>query len=154
HIDEHIARGAAEEAQIREHPPLGGEERGVDALAIRRTGEVVRHQPVQDLDWVAAVHAERDPVGTVDEAGAGTDGLVLGRRIAVAARHRPTADLGESGAERLVDRLEWMMFLHTTVAFRGNYTRDTPVPSLRFATEPLDDVPDPARVRRLRRGVE
>ena len=31
------------------------------------------------------------------------------------------------------------MFLHTTVAFR-EHTRDTPVPSLRFATEPLDDV--------------
>ncbi len=88
--------------QVVDHPAGLIAEQGVLRLADADLGDVVGDAGVQEVGGPGAGDPGLAQVADVEDADTGADSLVLGHDPGVLQRHRPAAELGEFGAERLV----------------------------------------------------
>ena len=101
--------GQAVDDQVVQHAAVGVADHRVARPADRELGQIPDERVVERSPGLRAGEEDLPHVGQVEQPGTRADGLVLGGLAAVAQRHQIAGELGDGGAEVLVDLVEWCL---------------------------------------------
>ena len=93
--------------QVVQHAAVGVADHRVARPADRERRQVPDERVVERGAGLRPGEEDLPHVGQVEQSRARTDGLVLGGLTAVAQRHQVAGELGDGGAEVVVDVVEW-----------------------------------------------